>query len=500
MTDHPTRRPPVRRRFQGTLLEWLVLAYVVLFVLYYPPVPGIEDEIGYVNQALVWSRGAISADEIGRPDLAGFELLGTRHLARRHPGRSLLALPFLMIGGVRGTFVSGLLIHLITVGAGAALLSRLGRAALWAVLILFHPTLAIYSRTVMADEAAGMGVLLAALALMSPSRWAGIWAGLAVGLATLMRYQAGLVLPLVAAAFWAVPGRAAPRRDAVLCLLTGGACGLVLIAYNLVVYGSPTAYSARSGYFALRHIVEQFPFYTVALLAIWPGMLLAPLLDRSPLRWLVRVICAVYLAFYSLHYFHDRGPCQLDELILGQRLLAVALPLWIVSYAGVLDDWVLDPLRRVAGDRVVKGLVALACAGLVAATAVAFHRHQRHLEELRIARDELIEHVPDGSLIICRGPIYKLVGIPIRMPSYDLRAVDFGGQREDFAKDLMAQLRHEPQPWYLAVLHREPGEKFGDLAREIVDKFGMAEVPLRTRLLSLYVDRDAPPPTLRVSP
>src|SRR5262245_36171417 len=97
--------------------EWLALAavmfaYGALFSVYYPPLPGIEDEIGFVNQALVWSRGAISAEGAGLPGLADFTLVDGRHVAARHPGRSLAALPFLMAGGVRATFVSGLILHL----------------------------------------------------------------------------------------------------------------------------------------------------------------------------------------------------------------------------------------------------------------------------------------------------------------------------------------------------------------------------------------------------
>jgi hypothetical protein len=73
--------------------EWaalaaLMLAYAALFVAYYPPLPGIEDEIGFVNQALVWSRGAISAEGAGLSDLADFVPVAGRHVAARHPGRS----------------------------------------------------------------------------------------------------------------------------------------------------------------------------------------------------------------------------------------------------------------------------------------------------------------------------------------------------------------------------------------------------------------------------
>jgi hypothetical protein len=166
-----------------------MLGYAALFALWYPPLPGIEDEAGFVNQALIWSRGAVSAEgagfSTGFGDLADFTEVGGRHVPLRQPGRSLLALPFLMAGGVRATFASGLLLHLATTALAALLLERLGHSALWAALVLFHPTLAIYSRTIMGDEAAGAGLLLAALALTSSSRFAGIWAGLAVGLAAL---------------------------------------------------------------------------------------------------------------------------------------------------------------------------------------------------------------------------------------------------------------------------------------------------------------------------
>jgi len=48
-------------------LAALMLAYAGLFAAYYPPLPGIEDEVGFVNQPLVWSRGAISAEGAGLP-------------------------------------------------------------------------------------------------------------------------------------------------------------------------------------------------------------------------------------------------------------------------------------------------------------------------------------------------------------------------------------------------------------------------------------------------
>jgi hypothetical protein len=479
-----------QRALRGRGREWagllaLMLGYTALFVVYYPPLSGVQDEAGFVNQALVWSRGAISSEGAGLNDLLDFALIGERHLAQRHPGRSLLALPFLMVGGVRTIFVSGLLLHLAMTGIGAALLARLDRSPLWAALLLFHPTLAIYSRTIMADEAAGTGLLLAGLALTSRGAGAGLWAGLAVGLAALMRYHAGAALPVVAAALYFMPDRPHPGRDALLCLLGGGCGGGLIIAYNLAVYGTPLEpFSASRGFFSTDLLLPHLGFYAVALIVIWPAMLLAPALDRSPLRWLIRGVCGFYLVFLSIYYFYDQSPGWLETLVIGQRLLQVALPLWIISYAGVVDDWLAKPLRRWLGGRAWTFLVAVACIGLLAGTAVMFSRHQSHLNRLRAARDAMVAVIPSGSLVVANNVVLiNLFGIPSGLPSYRLRLLDFQDQPLDHSRDI----EQEDRPWYLAVLPKVPGSPLPKAARDLLDRYRMDPVPIPDPNLTLFV-------------
>jgi hypothetical protein len=484
--------PAVRDRGRewATLLV-LMLAYAALFAVYYPPLSGIEDEVGFVNQALVWSHGAISPEGAGLPpELMDFIEVKGRHVAVRNPGRSLLALPFLMVGGARATFASGLLLHLAVAGLGGVVVERLGRSPLWAVLLLFHPTLAIYSRTIMGDEAAGAGLLLTALALTSASAWAGLWAGLAVGLAAVMRYQAGLALPFVAAAFRFPPGRPHPGRDALLCLLAGGTGGGLIVAYNLFLYNRPTeAFSNRLELFTLAHLVDQIPFFSVAFLLIWPAMLLAPVLDRSRLRWLVRGTCATYLVMFSLHHFHDQTPNWLETLVIGPRLFQVVLPLWIVSYAGVVDDWVASPLRRLLGSRAWAVLVAAVCAGLLAGTGLMFSRHQAYLNDLHDVRDAAIAAVPEGSLIVLNNMMAKLFGIPMDLPSYRCRLLDYQGQPFDYSQEI----GREQRPWYLGVLPKVPGSPLPDPALALIDQYQMTQVPTSAPRLMLYVARPAGP-------
>lgn len=475
-------------------LAALMLAYAGLFAAFYPPLPGIEDEVGFVNQALVWSRGAISAEGAGLPALVDFAEVDGRHVAARHPGRSLAALPFLVLGGVRATFVSGLLLHLAMTGLGAWLLTRLGRSPLWAVLLLFHPTLAIYSRTILADGAAGTGLLLAALAVSSASPLAGVGAGLAVGLAASMRYHAALALPVVAAAFLIPRGRPQARRDAALCLLAGGFAGGLLVVYNLAVYHAPTEpFTGRRGYFSAAFLVPHARFYALALMVIWPAMLPAPLLDRSPLRWLVRGVCGLFLGFLTLYYFHDRAANWLGTAIVGQRLLQVALPLWIVAYAGVLDDRVAGPLRRRLGARIAAGLAVLACVGLLAGVGLIFGSHQRHLDRLLEARETVVADVPEGSLIVYDGAVPKLVGIPVDAPAYRLRQLTYLNRPAEDPRRLFADLDREERPWYLAALHKVPSGPMTDHARALIDRYGLERVPVRSPILSLYVRRRPSP-------
>jgi hypothetical protein len=386
---------------------------------------------------------------------------------------------------VRAVFASGLLLHLATTAIAAVLLARLGHSPLWAALLLFHPTLAIYSRTVLGDEAAGTGLLLAALALTSTRPSAGVLAGLAVGGAALMRYHAGLVLPIVAATFLFLPNRTHPKRDALLCLLAGGALGALLVSYNLWLYGNPVeAHSNSHGSFGLQYFEAQAPYYVCALMAFWPAMLLAPLFDRSRLRWMIRGVCGFFFVFLSFYYFHDKTNRWIETLIVGQRLLQVALPLWITSYACVVDDWVAGPLRRWLGRRGWAGLVALVCAGLLAATGLIFRKHQDHLNRLCVIRDVAAATIPPGSKVIYDGPFLTIFGIPSGLPPYRWRPLLF----QYAVMDKMWQIDEERQPWYLALAPKWPGEPMHAAARALVDEYQME--PLVSRAdVSIYVGR-----------
>ena len=80
------------------------------------------------------------------------------------------------------------------------------------------------------------------------------------------------------------------------------------VAYNLAVYGMVLdPFTSKRGFFSSRFLGPHGLFYAGALMAIWPSMLPAPLLDCSRLRWLVRGVCGFCLTTAILYYFHDRA-------------------------------------------------------------------------------------------------------------------------------------------------------------------------------------------------
>ena len=273
----------------------------------------------------------------------------------------------------------------------------------------------------------------------------------------------------------------------------------MLVGYNLAVYGTPNEpFTMKRGYFSAALVVPNATFYATALLVVWPGMLFAPLLDRSRLRWLVRGVIVIFLGPLLFYYFHDTAPGWLETSVVGLRLLQVALPLWIVSYAGVIDDWVAAPVRRRLGGWGWGWLVAFACVALLAANGLGFARHRRHLDALRRARDAVVANIPGESLVMYQGSLVKIVGTPLGVPEYRLRPLEFEGKPADdpafLYRDLDSELHDRHRAWYFANLHRRPGEPvpLTEYSRALVGRYRMERIPVDSPLLNLYVARPEP--------
>ncbi len=473
----PTRLIPNSAIGQQWCVLFLSLAfYLTLFVVYYPPLCGIEDEVGFVNQAVVWSKGAVSAEAAGFQSMTDFVPAQGRTVPWRNPGRSLIVLPFVVASGLRSIFVSGALIHVAIALTAALIHARLGQSPLWAILVLSHPTLSIYRRTVMGDAPAGLFLLLAVFAVLSRPA-PGFLAGVLIGLAVLMRYHSGVVVPFFALTLWRDSKLAQPKLEALKCLAVSGIVITLIAFYNIYLHGSP--FGATAGYFAAHFLVPNFVFYAVALLLVWPGMLVAPLVEKSRLGSLALATCFPVLSLFSFYYFHDTGSSLAETLVLGQRLLQCVLPIWIVTFASVLDCAMLPMLER--RWQVLKpALIAAACLVLLTEQWYLFRRHEGYLRGLKAVRDELAATVPAGAVIVSNSMVLKLFGIPDpALPRY--RWIPFDGAA-NYATGLQTELR----PWFFGVLPKRPDDEVLRRLPEFVQRYGLVPVHTVTPKLLLY--------------
>ena len=436
---------PASRSVHWALLAASIAAYLILFAVYYPPTHGIEDEVGFLNQALALSRGAITPQGAGFEALADFREFNGRFVGIRNPGRPLITAPFVALGGLPSAFASGALLHVALAGIAALLFCRIGMSPLWAALVLFHPTLALYSRTVMGDAASGT-MLLAVIVATTSRRHSGLKAGLAIGAAALMRYQAGLVAPFVGLAILLDRERPDARRQAAACVLTAAAAGAAIVAMNYWLYGSATG--IVKGVFGLEYLAGNALFYGAALNALWPLMLLMALFGASRIRAAAAAVWAPVLAFFLFYYFFDVGTGPAETLVLGQRLLQIALPALIASYAAALDARFAPILNRKL-PAAVTGLAVLAfLTAMAGATGVMFSRHQEHLMTLLRTRQAIVDAVPPGATLFTNTVAEKLVGVPYEgVPAYRLRVFETQAVREHRAA-------HGGE-WYVALKEKE---------------------------------------------
>ena len=465
-------------KFSWSLLCGLLAAYLAIFFLYYPPTLGIEDEAGYINQAFVWLRGSISAEGAGYENLAVFEEYRGRNVSWCSPGRSAAILPFWILFGTGGIFVSGAAIHLLAVLLGAWLLQRLNLSPLWAVLILFHPTLALYSRTVMSDELAGT-LFLAAVLATTFRRENGILTGILTGLAAFTRPHAALIAPFFAFSLWRKKG----FRAAFFYLLAAGIFAVLIVAYNLFIFGAIGGRPVYATVFSPKYVPENLGFYLPALFLIYPLMLVAPFLDKSEIGNQVRAVCLPTLGLLLFYFFHETGSNFAQTAILGQRLLQTALPVWIVSYAVLLDNFGKKYLREKLAPVLRRAAIAAVCVLLLTGQLLIFRQHQAHLLNYRLAQDEIARIVPPGSFVIANRNLTKLIGTPATgAPVYRWRVYQF----LNVAYDHSAEISGEANVWYLAILPKAPGDELPDVLRDYIRRYKMQKIETANPNLILY--------------
>jgi hypothetical protein len=415
MAPSPAEQRSRRVAAAGALLPGLgLLVFALLCWRLTVAVPGGADSSGYFNLAHDLSAGRIvqavaDLPEIGpagRPAFAHVPLgyvptADGRALSPSYP----LGMPLLFAGAasVLGWETGPRLVLVLHAVAGVLLTWLAARqagggrvvAAFAAAALAASPLYLLFSLQAMSDVPA-LTWSLAALWLAGRRTLGGAAAaGLATGMAVLVRPTNALVLlPVVVALGWS------PRR--LLALALGGLPALAgLLLFNRAVYGSPwlTGYGAIGALFSWQWVGGSLAHY-----ARWLPLLLSPLAllavaapwaARAPVR--ARLMHGSWallgLGFYAAYYHTHEAWWYL-------RFVLPVLPS-VAILAGLVAESALE--RRTTGPR----LLGIAAAALVLA-GTAIHQNSQlrpweivrgerlYLDAVRLAR----QHVPAGSVVV----------------------------------------------------------------------------------------------------
>jgi len=392
--------------------DWIILfffafIFTIIYIIYYPPISGIEDEIGFINQAILWTHQKITLDS---PFLDG-KFLGDigehngHFVFIRNPLKSVTLLPFIWIKQLDGMFYSSLLIHLVLTVLCGLILLHFAISPLYAIFLLLHPTLSLYSRTVMADTLAAALLLGGLFFTIKSKKYGPFLSGMLIGLASLARNHAAFALVFFSIFYFYFNLAKIDFKKGLICFSSGLCFILLAILYNFILFQSPFGLVDNVGTFHVSFFKENIGLYALALALIWPGMVIAPFFKFNKYTPLISSIALFYLLFLLFYYYHDSSNNFFKNLIIGPRLLQIALPFWCLSFILVLNRFL------VKWKYFKPGLIFTATI-LLFANFMLFKFHDQHLRELIEYKEIISNEIPENSVILSTKTLIKLFGIP----------------------------------------------------------------------------------------
>lgn len=408
--DEPVVR--VARGFQLTQVAVVaagLLSYILIQLLTYPQTIGIKDESTYLSSAYVLKAGTIFADVAHVPVWGGI-LRGGHVVAMYPPGEAAILLPVVLVDW-HLVFALSMLSQIAGFLLFLELLRRFNVRQVWGLLYLFFPALVLFSRTVMTEVPSATLLLLALILYFRQGRWR-IAAGVLLGVLTMIAYKnlipvAFLLLGAAIHDGVSPEGRQARvhladwRQLNTVNLLAGFLpLTLLVVGYNLSIYGHVVGYGTNG--FALGFVLPNFVFYALDLVILFPLMLLAPLFYRGAWRLELRLLTYGVLAVTCAYYYIDNAHGFAENLLTGARLLLPVMPVWLLTYASVLD-------RLLAARRLlVPGITAVSLAGLMMCLVVSI-AHERHLTEAAAVRDLIYRETASADQLLINDETAKFI-------------------------------------------------------------------------------------------
>ena len=372
--------------------------FALLWVIWFPSAIAISDESAYLTQAQLYSAGKLVGDASART--WAMRETDRGWVSRYPPAQSVVLAPTQWFHW-RAGFLVPLGLALLATLFTAAALERSGLPGAWSLLLLLHPAVVLYSRTLM-SEALALLVVAVALWASDPDRPRTAVAGVALGIMPAVR-EALLPIALVLGGLMALRRWRAGGVTAVAPLALGAVIPLVALAtYNHVVFDDPSSLRVNWDHFMdWAGAPERGMFYFLALNLLWPGMLVGVCAAEHRRRLDVMLPTAAGFVVYAAYAHVDRRYGMPADLVVGLRFFVPLLPVLVLGYAAFLHRYTGRGLRSVR-VRMAAALV------LVAANAAVVATHQGFLNDTARRREVAIEYAREANVVIAHQSAAEL--------------------------------------------------------------------------------------------
>ena len=372
---------------------FIILQVTVTF-LFYPNFYGIYDEDLYLTATHAMQNGSFFYEKSGvdAPLLGAVE--GTKGAVSIYPpGNSVLLLPFTVIHWKLG-FLKNILLYIGSFLLFISILRKLKIDPMYSLVFLLHPTIVLFSRTLMSDIPSMFFLLVGVLLLLDKKN---LGAGFSLGFLLLLRYPNVI---LIIGIFGALLYRKEYKKS--LHLLPGIVFfSFALFGYVMHVYGSilgPFAVDgARS--FGFSYFIYNFPYYLLSLNVLFPGMLLISVFlgFKNKKSFLFIIPSLLIIIFYSFYYYIDGGSNIIEKLVKGQRFMIPVIPLLLIPY-----------LQYLHNREFMKKVFVFVISLLFIFTCGIQYKHYEFVKKEKNLSQTVRENIGDSDVVICNSDADEL--------------------------------------------------------------------------------------------
>lgn len=407
----------------------LVLVFLFIFFLFYPPTYAISDEAIYFSMAHVISHGSLFPDQ---SDFVPGTINGAKHRVSMLPlGWPILMSPLSKLGW-RFFFLLPLTLHLIGYYYFRKILNLFEVNTAFSFLYLLFPTSVFHSRTLMSDLPAAVFFLIGFYYSLQNRKRSLLVAGICFGISLWIRYASLVVIaPLIAVLFFR------DLKSKMIPLLCGFAPFVILLCvYNYVALGNPFVIgyykigiplgSSFSFNYFLQHLLRYFLYLNL----IYPLMGISLLFYHGERRLEISSCILTLLIFYSAYFWFDSGINLAQTAIKSLRFLLPIIPLLLISYLYCVDFYIFSKM-----DSSKKWKLAMACAALLITITVGIQfKHQQYLQRQKYFSDLIYKETPENSSIVANMEVIEMLQTVWgrrKIVEYDFSAITKAAEESD---------------------------------------------------------------------